>query len=362
MNAKNTLFTFAATPIIVFLLMFAIYLGNPLAFHFRAWEFFDIFVYNGFYGRQHHLIETGDSSRNYLFQRYSAANTVSVNEFGNRIACYDVNRTEKPRVLLVGDSQLFASGTDDGATFSAQLCRLYEANVYDGSRRNGLSLLRVESFRFDAILFTTTERHPLAAQYCPTLDQLAAEYDQKIPDRDIRLPRATLAGLYEVLTKGEKFFVGYMKSRLQALFTSILLGPVAPTRHIIIASHRYQPVEPVVANDIACAQKLSAFFEAKGLAVGFLYFPSHQTLYGKEADFAVDEDTASYIDRMSAKLAAAGLRTMNTKECLNKVKSRTLVYQIHDTHLNADGYRSLAECVGRSDLSALVAPDTIIER
>jgi hypothetical protein len=359
MNAKTTLLVLLATPIVIYLVAFAIYLSNPLSFHFRAWEFFDIFVYNGFYGRHHHLIETGDSSRDYLFQRYFAANDVSVNEFGNRIACYDPSSAAKPRVLVLGDSNLFASGTDDQATFSSRLCRLYRANVYNGSRRNELSLLRVESLRFDAILFTTTERIPLADKYCGEFKQFAAEYDRKIPDRDIRLPDASPVSLVKMLYGANEFLMGYMKSRLHTLFNAILHGLLAPPGHIIMESHRYQRIAAVVEREVVCARKLTAFFGARGIAVGFLYFPSHQTIYRQEADFAVDDNTASFIDRMSERLAEAGLRTMNTKACLNEAKSRTLVFQMHDTHLNADGYESLAKCLGRSNLSALVALDPI---
>ena len=359
MNAKTTLLTFFATPIIVYLVVFAIYLFNPLAFHFRAWEFFDIFVYTGVYGRHHHVIETGDSSRQFPIQRYAASNDVSVNEFGNRIACYDPSLAAKPRVLVLGDSQLFGSGTDDAGTFPSQLCRLYHANVYNGSRRHGLSLLRVESFRFDAILFTTAERYSLADQFCSPLVPFAAEYDRKISERDIRMPDASPARLVKILGQANAYFNGYLKGRLNVLFNAILLGPLAPSGHIIMVPHRYLSVAAVVEREISCAKTLAAFFEVRGITVGFLYFPAHQTVYGQEADFVVDDDTASFIDRMSDGLAEAGLRTMNTKACLKEAKSRALVYQMHDTHLNADGYGRIAECLRRSNLLVLITPDPI---
>jgi hypothetical protein len=98
----------------------------------------------------------------------------------------------------------------------------------------------------------------------------------------------------------------------------------------------------------------AAFFESRGFAVGFLYFPAEQTIYAKEEHLDVDDDTLSYIDKLTDRLSAAGLRTMNTKTCLNKAKLRESVAQMQDTHLNGNGLESLAECLGRSSLASLV--------
>jgi hypothetical protein len=354
MTARKTLLIFFATPVMLYYGAFLIYFLNPLALHFRAWEFFDLFVYSGVYGRQHQVYETGDSSRNFLVQRYGSLNTITVNEFGNRIACYNKENTTKPRVLILGDSQLFGSGSGDSETFSAQLCQRYDANIYDGSRRHGRSLLRVQSLKFDTVLITATERYLMSVYHCPLLDKFAQDYDQEIPVSDAVLPHLTPSRLYQTVHKAHDFFESYLKARLGVLFSTPLRGPMAPNNHIDIARHQYVPVDDVVDREVNCLKKLTAFFETKGIAVGFLYFPAHQTLYAEELGFPAGHETLSFIDKMSDKLTSLGIPTMNTKVCLDEVKPQTLVYHKHDTHLNADGYRRIAECLGRSALAGLI--------
>ena len=354
MTAKAAVAAFVLIPSLLYSVMFSAYVLNPKAFHFRAWEFFDTFVYTGFAAGQQRMIESGDSAREFLIPRDTATNTITVNEFGNRVACYRAEHQSRPRVLALGDSQLFGSGTDDSGTFPAQLCKLYAANVYNGSRRHGLSLLRVATHPFDSVIFTTAEGGLLTDRYCNQLDRFVAQFHEKIEPDTLRLPQRSMRELRRLVFGATKAARGYLAGRIKAFYSAMTLGPVAPYTHVIKYTHRFEALPQLVQAEVDCARRLATFFEGQGMKTGFLYFPAHQTMYGAEAGLLLDAETASFIDRATSALSAHGFRTLNTKACLNDAKRHTQIFQRHDSHLNAAGFLAIADCVERSDLFELV--------
>jgi hypothetical protein len=244
---------------------------------------------------------------------------------------------------------------DDAETLPAQLCRLYQANIYNGSRRWVLLLLASKSLRFDSVIFTAVERTPLSELYCAQFYQFKAfDVGNGLPDESFRLPDVSVMNLAKILPRANEFFFNYLKSRLIALTNAITIGLVAPPQHELGFIHRYQHVADLIEKEVECARMLKSYFLAKGIDVGFLFFPVHETIYGEATTDGAE--TLSFIDRVSKRLAESGLRTMNTKACLIEAKSRKLVYQIHDSHLNGAGLESIAECLRQSDLFALIDP------
>ncbi len=127
----------------------------------------------------------------------------------------------------------------------------------------------------------------------------------------------------------------------------------APEAHLIKFTHNRASAAGDVAKELACAKKLAAFFEPKGIKVGFLYFPAHQTIYGRDSGIEVSAETFNFLDEVYDSLRAANLRTINSKACLMRAKEHALVVQMHDTHLNANGYSAIADCLIASDLAEL---------
>lgn len=355
MTARAALATFVSILASFYGLLFAAYLMDPRILHFRGWEYHIIFPYVSGIGRSLIFQESGDSSRQYLLQRYRQTNTVTLNENGNRPACYRPADIGAPRLVALGDSQMFGSYSDDADTFPAQLCQSPGANIYNGGRRNVMTLLRVQTMPFDAILFATTERYTLANTYCAGFDEFAASFEQKLPEDSVHLPPATAQNLTGTVIAAFGYYNSYLASRLDALLGSAIIGLEAPPSHLFFAGHQFKPVAPFVDKEVACAKRLSEFFTARGYAVGFLYFPAHQTLYGREAGLAVDTETLSYLDLVYDGLSKAHLRTMDSKGCLVDAKLHGQIHHMHDTHLNADGYRALADCFRASPLNSLIA-------
>jgi hypothetical protein len=355
MTSIRAVLTILATPFVIYATLLACYVANPTIVHWRGWELFDVFTFNGIYSRTINMVESGDSSRDYLIQRFKVRNTISVNEFGNRNACHDSTKQDAPGLLIVGDSQLFGSGSDDSETFPAQLCTQHHANAYNGARRHGLQLLRVNSLRFRSILFTTTERSPLAARFCDHATQmLLSNFDSKIDPDGFLLPAPSPSQRLKALKSAHAFLFDYLGSRLQIALKGAVSGLRAPDARIFFAAHRFEQSNDVVRREIECAKSLAQFFEPRGYSVGFMYFPAHQTVYGPESGLDVDSGTLTFIDKATEAFGRAGLRSMNSKSCLEAVKGGHSVNHIHDTHLNATGFAALARCAKSSPLYELV--------
>ncbi len=353
MSAKQFLTFFFLLPLTLYLILYACYLSHPKIFHFRAWEFFPIFVYNGERERHQRLEESGDSSREYFIQRYVQTNNITVNEYGNRIACFDPNRQAKPAVLLLGDSQLFGSGTDDSQTFPAHLCKQHHASIYNGANKHDMDLLRHPTMRFNSVLISKTERDNFSDSFCKQLDDLEAHYDEKLPESSFQIPGGTFDQTKIMLKHGHKFLMGYLRGRVKAFFYGINHGFIAPEAHPYKCRHERKDVAADIEKETACAKRITKFFHDKHMKVGFLYFPAHQTIYGKESNLTIDEGTNSFIDKMTQRLKQEGIPTFNSKQCLLNAKAKGLVYQMHDTHMNGFGYQALTECLKQSDLEKL---------
>jgi hypothetical protein len=254
-------------------------------------------------------------------------------------------------VLLVGDSQLFGSGTGDDGIFSSQLCGLFDAAIYNGSRRHGLELLRHPDYRFDAILFTQSER-TLVHGGCEWLpDGLAASLERPrsrasylLPDERNRRP------VSDQVEAAASHLSGVLESKMRLLEAGRW---TAPEGHLdITAPHRVTGPK-AGADGLECAKRAERFFAQRGIKAGFLVFPAHQTIYPGELGVTLDEATSTFIDELTAAWTSAGLRTVNSRRCLLDARARGVVFHPHDSHLNELGYRSLAECVAGSSLASL---------
>lgn len=345
MKSKNFIALVFFAPTILYYIIFVAYLLKPTLFHFRALELYEIFVFNGVHSLKQTMVESGDSSREFLIQRYQSKNDISVNELGNRISCFDKQDKSKKSVLLLGDSQLWGAGVDDKNIFSSQLCKQFNANIYNAASKNGLRLITTEEYKFDSILFTTDERRPLSS-YCSQLNNLEANYHKKTPLEFMTI-KTSFNSLIAMITGSFSFIDGYLRNRVHALFS--LYKTVAPEDHLI--KHQHSKSTADIAADMACAIRIRDFFLLKNVQVGFLYFPAHQTIYGREGH--LNNVTRNFIDVMSTQLKKESIKSLNSKQCLLDGKKRTLVYQKHDSHINGNGFALLAQCTAASDLAAL---------
>ena len=133
MNPKKFIKFILLFPIVIFVIIYIFYLFKPDLFYFRGWEYFENLVYTKGNSHKVTLNETGDATRKYLIQRYNKLNTISINEFGNRLACYNPSIKKDKSLLMIGESQLFGSGLDDSETLSTAICKKY--NVYTCTSR-----------------------------------------------------------------------------------------------------------------------------------------------------------------------------------------------------------------------------------
>ncbi len=87
--------------------------------------------------------------------------------------------------------------------------------IYNGSRRNGLDLLRVESMPFDNILFTATERFSLHGEYCGQFEEFTASYDRKISRDSLSIRHPGPARTVELVQGRANYLTKYLGTRLK---------------------------------------------------------------------------------------------------------------------------------------------------
>jgi hypothetical protein len=350
MPSRYFLAVVLATPCVVYSVICLIYVINPSLFYFRGWEYFDNLVYKGVVARHQLLGESGDAARDYLIQRYTSVNNITVNALGNRMACYDQSKKDRPAVLMLGESQLFGSGVDDADTLPALLCYELKANIYNGSRMHELDLLRVRQFHFSVIVFATAERAGLG-RYCAAIDAFEKVKSSPLEEADLDI---RLAPVIKIVFRSGVYLFQYMQARLGALL-QVESGVTAPKGDLIIARHHYEAGDK--DREVACAVRLERFFADQGIKTGFVYFPAEQTLLSDRLGLQVDKITSQFIPDVIAAMKSQGLNALDARECLLERAAQVRVTQPHDTHLNPEGLRSMAQCVEKSGLRALFVGD-----
>ena len=322
------LFNFLSLLIIIFLFLF-----NPKLFYFRSWEFFDDFVYKGLKSKSHIFEETGDLSRGYLFQKFSKTNKVSVNELGNRLACYDKNKQNS--VLMLGSSALFGSYISDEETLPYLLCKQYpEVSFYNGSRIHEMNLLKSQDLNFNTIIFTTAEFEGFD-KYCRVLDNFKKS-PILVSTSDIKIGKESYSLSYSELIKRP---LKYLSFKLNVILdTSKTL--YSPDEHIYLKRSLQQKEK----KEIKCIKKLKNFFEKQNYKTIFFYFPEKRTVI-PSADIKEIHLNKSYISSIGNKLFNNKVNYLDTKKCLNlkNHKDKDIFYR-HDTHMTPYGMHELSKC------------------
>ena len=345
--------TIILTVLIIYIALFMSYLIAPQNYHYRAWELFDNFIYNGVMQKSIILNESGDSSRDYIIQRYSKKNQISVNTFGNRKACYKGGEG----TLMLGDSELFGAEVSDRETIPVKLCKTGNYNIYNGSRMHGLELLKVKGMTFSTIIFSASESLGIRA-YCDnlpvffrktkssTFDEFKKNYSVKISDDDIKIKQNVLSHI----AMSNKFFYNYLSSRVTNFFDTSH-SFYAPQESIV--KYNFTFTKEHMNQDLQCATKLRSFFQNNNVKVGFFYFPVKQTIV--DSNIKTDLYSLEYISAATKMMKSKGLITIDTKECLTEKKvSGDSIFMLHDTHLSNEGMERVTNCIINSPMRKIL--------
>lgn len=329
------------------MVIMAISLVFKKIFYYRAWEFFDAFVYTGEAGLSQHFDERGDSSRQYFYDKFYLSNQVTINALGNRIGCYEEHFSSAAKVLLLGDSQLFGSGTDDEGTFSAHLCKKYRAAVYNAARRNGIRMLKHPHYEFTSILYTVTERDAGSCHWLQSPDK-----NLFIKEKDNSSFLIAQTSATDIVNKAHRR-IEFLRGFFGAKFDNLLSGRIiAPANRLDLMSRVAAPIGSI-SKLVECAREVKDVLHKRNIKVGFLVFPANRSIYPLEYGLTTDDVSLGFIDRLSEAFEHAGLATFNTRECLLRAAAAGDVSQRHDTHLNSLGYKSLTDCIDKTSLSGL---------
>ncbi len=349
MNYKKDILRILTLPLVIIVSFFIIYLLFPKLFFFRGWEFFETYVYHKKDKLSYEVYETGDASRNYVFQKYKDNNNITVNNYGNRIACYK-NSLEKS-VLIIGNSTMFGSGLDDNETLPSLLCKQFpKTSIYNGARKHGLDLNKSKNLDFNTIFFATGERIGFK-NYCNTKYHKPLEYYfiKDIDDKKFQLKKDNHFNFYK---KQFKYLLSYLQKR-----SEIIMDPnqdiIAPNEQILLMRHSYNDKE--ILSELDCIKKIHTFFINKNYDIGFIYFPSKQTYLYERLKLDINDKTKNFIPNITRKMTSLNIKTFDTKKCINDYSkfSDKEIYNYHDTHLNSLGINVLFDCLTKSNLKEI---------
>ncbi len=323
------LFNLVSLIVIIFLFLF-----NPKLFYFRSWEFFDDFVYKGLKSKTHIFEESGDLSRGYLFQKFSKKNKISVNDLGNRLACF--NNMNQNSALMLGSSALFGSYISDEETLPKLLCKNYpEISFYNGSRIHEMNLLKIKEFKFDTIIFTAAEFEGFD-KYCRVLDTF--KKDRTIlSSNDLKIKNMKYNWNNKDLLKRP---IKYLSFKLNVLLDTSKTF-LSPNEHIYLNRTLQQKEE----KEINCIKELNNYFKKQKLKTIFLYFPEKRTIIPNTNIKKESHANKSYISSISTKLFENNINYLDTVKCLSKSKNHNKnIFYFHDTHMTPYGIKELSNC------------------
>ena len=301
--------------------------------YFRGYEYYDDWVYTGLSDPNLVMWESGDSSRGYLYDSARSYNSITLNEFGHRIA-----PCSAPTILGIGDSQLFGSGLDDSSTFPFQIARQGGPCIYNAGRYKTVESFQIPGLMVQTILITSAERDGFK-WYC---SQPPEDWSfEKKPAEDLILKRVSSPRL--VISTAIRRTVSVVRSKAQNF---LAMRFVAPSTRIIGFEHRTLSGE--LEENLACAIRINSVLANKGFNVAFLLFPAAQTLNPTYANHEIDDQTINFIPNLTKELLVAGIKTIDSKRCLETDGNKNV--QLHDTHLSSAGMQQLALCVIKSKI------------
>ncbi|MDA7770404.1 hypothetical protein N9J29_01285 [Candidatus Pelagibacter sp.] len=346
MNFKKNIFQILFTPLFFFCALVILYLIFPKFFFFRGWEFFETYVYKQNRKLSFQIQESGDSSRDHIIQKYKTTNIITVNKYGNRVACYD--SLKKKSVLILGDSQTFGAGLSDNQTLPRLLCNEFKnTSIYNGSRKNTIQLTKAKNLNFNKIFFISAERVGFRG-YCNISnlnDYIIKDYEEDV----FKLKNLNYL-------KFLKYQIQYLNSYLQNRSEKIL-NPnktiFSPDEYIIKMRHSHS--KETKFQELDCIKKLNNLFKSNDYQVAFMYYPSKQTALYKKLNVNLNDETINFIPKMTKLISDEKIPTFDSKKCIDD-KSNTKnieIFDQHDTHLNYNGIKILYNCLLKSKINNL---------
>jgi hypothetical protein len=333
MNLRRSIVLILSPLVVSVTIILGSWVIDPKLWYFRGYEFYSDWVYPGLAEPNNTMRESGDSSREFLFDKISVTNEISLNQFGHR-----VSPCEQPNILAMGDSQLFGSGIGDKQTLPFQLFEGGGPCVYNAGRHNTVDALRIPNLNFTSVLVTSTERDGFT-WYCDSQPENWDFSKSEVPALQLKrvfAPRVAFE------TARERT-ISVVRSKVQNLLG---LRLQAPESRLIKFQHSFTPDS--VMKNVECVNRLNTVFAEHGMRASFLLFPASQTIYPEDAPIKPDFVTSDFIPSLTTELQLRGIRTFDSKMCL--MGQTENMVQLHDTHLSPEGMQRLANCLMRSKI------------
>jgi hypothetical protein len=317
-----------------FYLCAALFLVEPSAFFWRAWEYHRAV---GFHHEEHRRWEgreSSDLSRSNLFY-YSESwpTTVTIDAYGFRSVPRQADQFE---VAVYGDSMIWGSGLSDDQTLPWQLAELWNRSVFNGSRTRMQNIVN----------------HPQLADVRVFL-HLISEATAKA--RNVALVSAPDPSKFQPLTKkGRSTLTTLIRNPgwwspwahtarlaersvedLRLLWGDVVLG-VEPRTQL------FMPYDNCRADVEAMVRKIKrndAVFSARGIRYAFIVVPTKKTVVGERVGNPPRRCNLDYLNRLMRRLREERIATVDLTPALAATADPFMAY---DTHWTASGVRSAA--------------------
>lgn len=308
-----------------------VFLTNPSALYFRAWEFTDEITFKtADFGNVWSGPEQQDLTRkNVLFYNTGRQTTVTVDDYGNR---QTVSPTDTfSGILVAGDSQAWGSGLSDAETIASRLSVRLDALVPNLSRQALCAVTQNPlATKGTTILLIITERH-------------LGGYDlfnyKDCPAKDDRRPLERPLSRFDLLKLTDPVRYSYPLRAYRALKTmggdikTLLSG--GPKDKLF---YDYNLTEQDMAGAVKKIQALSSALESQGINLVVMPIPTKLQLYSPDASIEKKE----YLGKFYKLMQENNIDYVDVQTPF-KAHIDELIYFPYDTHIAPLGADIAAE-------------------
>ena len=323
-NSFLTVFKFIIIPIYFLeLLSFIIYSLKPSLFYFRAWEYFNDFVFPySNIALTWEGEEQGDLSRKYLFYYNEKKHSkVSIDQYGFRKTSDSLNAT----ILFAGDSTIFGSGLSDKDTLPWQFQQMVGLPVLNGGRTDlGNALKHPDATKVKIVFDCKTER---------SLHHFKNIIDEKFEPIAKRDEVFTKLKLYQI-SPHRYSFLSNLKRVVKRGKRDLKLFFSGGEQPLLFKNHYHSKHD--LNKTISRVSARKKYVESLGMRYIVCPIPAKQSIYQVGDIKGFNYNFLQYLFR---ELKKRDIEYINLLDSLRAHKDQELLFDRYDTHWNRAGVK-----------------------
>lgn len=248
---------------------------------------------------------------------------------------------EEPDVVIVGDSYVVGTGLDQESTLPNQLIRISKKKVY--------GMANISVAHFDMYLKSGQIRKPRLLIYAMaerSIPDVFTKYEDISPGKLVvkQIFKTMDANVY--LDKAFRYYsLKWIKARITGKKGSGVAAEGYPGMFFLQgATQKHNPEDLSIT--VSTIQDYYEYCKSMGMRFLFVPIPDKETLYWQNVPF---KEQPGYLLALDSALQSKNIPAINTLQLFNNYKESEaeLLYQLDDSHWNANGTRLMAEEINR---------------